>query len=223
MLEPAPDPADPADQVSPADQVAPGATPMTYEQFGVNFIRMLLDAERVCRSVDQVLGESLRLGPMGAGPGRVMARVTAEAQFRPTYGHAVAGDRLRYRIALPLSVDFEVDLRADRHLFRAEVLVPLLLTVHVEPPLRIVCEIEPPRAEEVEMTLATDTRRGTLLQRMASLDAELRQFLVRVIARELDKPHVRDACDVDVQAVIDGAWTRISQEFLPSGPEDRLD
>lgn len=201
---------------------APAVAPMTYEQFGVNFIRMLLDAERVCRAVDQVLGESLRLGPMGAGPGRRLARVTAEARFRPTYGHLLDGDLLRYRVALPLSVDFEVDLRADRHVFRAEVLIPLLLAVHVEPPLRMRWEIEPPRPEEVEMTLATDKRRGAVLQKMAGLDEELRRFLVRVIARELEKPHVRRATDLDMYEIIDRAWPVISAQFLPAGPEDRL-
>lgn len=204
----------------PAASLAPltaASGPMTYEHFGVSFIRLVLDAERVCRSVDQVLGESLHLGPMAAGPGR-LARLTAEANFRPTYGELLPGELLRYRVLLPLSVDFEVDLRAGRHAFHAEVLVPLVLTVHAEPPLRIVTEIQPPSPDEVEMNLAPEKRRSAALQRMAGLDEELRRFLVRVLDRELAKPHVRRATDVDVHAVIDGAWPAVAAQFLPPGP-----
>jgi hypothetical protein len=54
------------------------------------------------------------------------------------------------------------------------------------------------------------------------LDAELRRYIIKFVARELDKPHVRKATRIDLICVIDGAWPEISSPFLPSGPEDRV-
>lgn len=197
------------------------AEPMTYGDFGRNFIRMVLHPERVAESVDRVLGEELVLGPMGAGPGRKVARITALARFAPTTATLVPGELLSYRVELPVEVTFDLDLALDHHRFEADVLVPLGLDVVVEPPLTIVWRITPPDPEQVRMTMATGTRRGAWLQRVAGLDEELRQFLVKVVAKELSKPHVHRATHIDMSAVIDAAWPELAAQFLPHGPEDR--
>lgn len=189
--------------------------PMSYEQFGVNFIRMVLHEQRVLRSVNRVLGERIQLGPMGAGPGRVFAKISAVGTFGETYGEEVPGDLLVYRVFLPVAVDFEVDLAMDTHRFHADVLLPLRLTVRVEEPLTIVWDIETPQEHEVTIKVATEKRRSALLQRVAGLDDELRRFLVRVVARELEKPHVQKATRIDMGAIIDGAWPVIADQFLP--------
>jgi hypothetical protein len=46
--------------------------------------------------------------------------------------------------------------------------------------------------------VATERRRSVLLQRVAGLDDELRRFLVKVVARELEKPHVQRATRIDM-------------------------
>lgn len=189
--------------------------PTPYAQFGDQFVRRILHAERVCRSVDQVLGDSLRLGPIGAGPGRVLARITADARFHPTTAVEVPAELLTYRVALPVSVDFELDLRADLHRFHADVLLPLSLTVRVEHPLTLVWAITPPAEQDVDIAVGTDKRRSAVLQRVSGLDAELRRFLVRVVAKELTKPHVVRATRIDMLRVVDGAWPAIAAQFLP--------
>ena len=199
--------------------------PVPYGVFGDNFVRMILHPERVARSVDQVLGDELRLGPMGAGPGRRVARITALARFGATSATELPGSGpeapLTYRVLLPLSVDFEIQLAVDVHRFHAEVELPLVLTVETSWPLTLHWRITPPAEDEVVFEVGTDKRRSALLQRVSGLDAELRRFMVKVVAKELGKPHVRRATTIDMLAVIDEAWPAIAAQFLPAGPADR--
>ena len=199
---------------------APTDLAITYEQFGINFIRMVLHEQRILESINRLLGEKIELGPMGAGPGRVFARARATGWFQETYGRPVVDDLLVYRVFLPIEVGFELELAMGVHQFHAQVLLPLTLTVRVEHPLTIVWDITPPQEEE-EVTIRVETgkRRSAVLQRIAGLDDELRRFLIRVIEKELDKPHIRKATRIDMVSVIDAAWPVIADQFLPTEVE----
>ena len=205
-----------SDVVAPVD--LPGAS-ISYEQFGINFIRMILHEQRILESINRLLGEKIELGPMGAGPGRVFAKARATGWFQETYGRAVVDDLLVYRVFLPIEVDFELEIAKDVNRFHAQVLLPLTLTVRVEHPLTIVWDITPPLEEEVTIQVETGKRRSAVLQRMAGLDAELRRFLIRVIVKELDKPHIHKATRIDMMSIIDGAWPVIADQFLPAERE----
>lgn len=195
------------------------AAELSYEQFGVNFIRMVLHQQRVMESVDRLLGEKIELGPMGAGPGRVFAKARATGWFHDTHGSEIVDDHLVYRVFLPVTVDFEIQIAKDVNRFRAEVIIPLTLTVRIEAPLTIIWDIALPHDDEVTITVETGKRRSAALQRMTGLDDELRRFLVRVIETEFSKPHVQRATRIDMAAVIDAAWPVIADQFLPPLPE----
>ncbi len=197
------------------------APEISYEQFGAAYIRQVLHKDRILKMVNDVLGPTIELGPIGAGPGRKAAMVNVLGTFRETKGEEIPGDLLAYRVFLPISVIFEVDLRVDKHRFTADVVVPLTLTVHAVAPLRVRIDITVPGEEEVILTLQADTRRGAVLQKVAGLEAELRRFLVKVVRTELAKPYVRRATDFDMAALIDDAWDGIAEVILPRGPEDR--
>lgn len=218
-LEPEPGDVE-ADHEPSVFDVVPPSEAITYEQFGINFIRLVLHEARILESIDRLLGEKIELGPMGAGPGRVFAKARATGWFQDTYGRAVVDDLLVYRVFLPVDVDFEIDLAVDVHRFKAKVLLPLTLTVQVEAPLTIVWTITPPEEDEVTITVETGKRRSAVLQKVAGLDAELRRFLIRVIVKELDKPHVRKATRIDMVKVIDTAWPVIADQFLPPLPTE---
>ena len=70
-----PDPDEPF--VDPAASVGPGPQPIGYDEFGMRFMDLVLHRDRVMESVNRVLGEEFHLGPIGAGPGRKVAKVTA--------------------------------------------------------------------------------------------------------------------------------------------------
>lgn len=202
---------------------ATGVSRLPDERFGDNFMRLVLHKQRVFESIDRVLGEDIVLGPIGAGPGRVLARITARGRYGKTYGEELPDtDALGYKVFLPVALSFELDLRVDTVSFDADVLLPLTLRMYVEEPLTVVWDIKPPSEEEVTMTVQTDKRRSAALQKVAGIDAELRRFIIRFVARELDKPHVRRATRIDLVDVIDKAWPEIAAQFLPYGPGDRV-
>ena len=195
--------------------------PVTLEHFGDDFIRKILHERRVMESVDRVLGERFQLGPIGAGPGRRLAKVTATGTFSPCSGEVLEGDVPGYRVNVPIEVLFDLDLGVDQMRFHADVLIPLVITMSVEEPLTILWHITPPTEEEVTITVATDNRRSALVQRVAGIDGELRRFIIRFIARELEKPHVQKATRIELIPLIDNAWPVIAAQFLPNSPEDR--
>jgi hypothetical protein len=197
------------------------AGPASYQRFGVHWIRRVLNKERVLRTIDDLLGEKIELGPIGAGPGRAFASVSIVGQFHPTSGEEVPAELLTYAVNLPISVVFDLDLPLDTLTFNAEVVVPLVIVVHTEEPVRLVLEIRVPTEDRIELQLRTDTRRGRTLQKVAGLDAELRRFLIKVLTTELDKPYVQRATHLDMEQLIDHAWPALSAQFLPQAPDDR--
>lgn len=199
----------------------PVENPVTYEQFGEIFLRRVLHIERVLRSIDRILGPDFTLGPMGAGPGRRVAKLTAKGEFLPSYGEALPGPEVAYRVMLPVSVVFDLDLRVDTHHFHADVVVPLLVRLRLIEPLTIIWDITPPEESELQIEITGESRRSTALQKLAGLEGELSRFLLRFVDRELDKPHVRRARAIPVIDVIDGAWPEISAQFLPNSAADR--
>ena len=201
-----------------------GAAEVSYERFGVSWVRRVLNRERILRTVEAVLGEKIVLGPIGAGPGRAFASVSIVGTYGPATGEEVAGaDLLTYAVQLPISVVFDLDVPLDKLTFNAEVVVPLTIVVHTEEPVRLRLEIQVPTEDQIELQLHADTRRGAVLQKVAGLEAELRRFLIKVLTTELAKPYVERATHLDMEELIDRAWPAISAQFLPRGPEDRQD
>jgi len=198
------------------------AAEINYEQFGAAYIRRVLHKDRILSLVNAVLGPTIELGPIGAGPGRKAATVSVVGTYGETTGEEIPGDLLAYRVFLPIDVVFDIDLRVDKHRFAAGVVVPLTLTIHTVAPLRVRIDITVPSEDEVQLNLQADSRRGAVLQKVAGLEAELRRFLIKVVRTELAKPYVRRATDFDMAALIDEAWPAIANVILPRGPEDRL-
>lgn len=197
------------------------AGPASYERFGVNWVRRVLGLERILRTIDQVLGDQIALGPIGAGPGRAFASVSFVGTYGPTTGVEVPAELLTYAIDLPISVVFDLGLPLDRLTFNAEVVVPLVLVVHTEEPLWLRLELRTPTEEQIKLDLQTDTRRGAMIRKIAGLDGELRRFLLKVLDTELAKPYVKRATHLDMEELIAQAWPALTQQFLPRGPEDR--
>ncbi len=200
----------------------PGETFQTlgYDEFGMRFMNLVLHRDRVMESINRVLGDDFQLGPIGAGPGRKVAKVTATGTFGTAYGEALP-DVVGYEVNLPVNVAFDLDLGVDMLRFNAEVLLPLRLTMELVEPLTILWHITPPHPDAVVMTVDSDSRRATVLQKLTGLDGELRRFIVRFVDRELEKPHVRKAMRIDLVTLIDNAWEHIAAQFMPSGPDDR--
>jgi hypothetical protein len=206
--------------VDPAAPVVTGPLPIGYDEFGMRFMNLVLHRDRVMQSVNRVLGEDFHLGPIGAGPGRKVAKVTASGTFGAAHGEALT-DVVGYEVNLPVDVTFHLDLGVDVMRFDAQVLLPLRLAMELVEPLTILWHITPPRPDDVTIDVQTDNRRAAVLQKLTGLDGELRRFIVRFVERELEKPHVRKAMHIDLPRLIDNAWEHIAAQLMPNGPEDR--
>lgn len=214
-------PLDPDDDlVDPVAAVVAGPQPIGYDEFGMRFMDLVLHRDRVMQSINRVLGDEFQLGPIGAGPGRKVAKVTASGTFGAAYGEALT-DVVGYNVNLPVDVTFHLDLGVDTMRFDAEVLLPLRLTMELVEPLTILWHIAPPAPDDVAINVESENRRAAVLQKLTGLDGELRAFIVRFVERELEKPHVRKAMKIDLVTLIDNAWEHIAAQIMPSRPKDR--
>lgn len=214
-----------APQDAPEDvadvEPAPERELMTYAEFGEAFMEQILHVDRVLECIDRILGEDIRLGPMGAGPGRKIAKLTAQGRFRPSRGRRLPGPLIRFAVEVPVDVTFDLDLPLDSLRFHAQVLIPLGITLKVAEPLTILWEVTAPQEDQVVLDLSTEKRRSAVLQKMAGMEGELRRFLIRFVDRELSKPHVDRATHIELDSIINNAWEALACQFLPNSPEDR--
>jgi len=193
----------------------------TYEEFGELFFRAAVTPERILGAVDGIAGKPIDFGPMGVGPGRI-ARVTAKGQIGDATATEIPGIPISYRLVVPVALDFTVDLQVEKHRFHADVEVPLTVTAHATRDLRIIVDVTPPNPDELELDLAAEGMRATLLKRVAGIDGELRRFVAKYVARELEKPHIVATREIDVGVSIDVAWAdmaprRDSEDVLDAG------
>jgi hypothetical protein len=187
---------------------------ITYGEFGRRLFETVLHERRIEDAIAAVLGDRITLGPIGAGPGRVLAKVTADGTIGRPVAVALPGDFVAFEVRLPVEVDFDLDIAVDVHRFHADVVVPLRLTARAATPLAIVWDIAVPREDELEVDVRVGRRSTAMLRRVAGIDAELRRFLLRYVTRELEKEHVRRATRIPLDEVIDAAWPSISAQFL---------
>jgi hypothetical protein len=187
---------------------------ITYGEFGRRLFETVLHERRIEDTVAAVLGDRISLGPIGAGPGRVLAKVTVDGTIGRPVAQAIPGDFVAFLVRLPVQVDFDLDIAVDVHRFHVDMVVPLRLTARAVTPLTIACDVEAPREEELELDIRVDRRSTAVLRRVAGIDAELRRFMLRYVTRELEKEHVQRATRIPLDEVIDAAWPSISAQFL---------
>ncbi len=185
-----------------------------YAAFGTQFFDVLVTADRVAAAIGSLAGEDFAIGPVPVGPGK-LAKLTVTGQLgRPTAGRR-GREPLRFRLTLPADIDLLIELPGQDNRFHGTVRVTLDVTARAALPLSVVFEIAPPAAEDVQVTLAGDGLRANLLRTFAGMDVEVHRYVTRFIARELDSPRVRAACELDIAAAVDQAW---ATRFGTRGP-----
>ena len=193
------------DKIEPPERSDSEPIRCTYEEFGALFFRAAVTPERILGAVDGIAGQPIDFGPMGVGPGRI-ARVMAKGQIGEAAATELSGIPISYRLVVPVALDFTVDLQVEKHHFHADVEVPLTVTAHATQDLRIIVDVTPPNPDELELDLAAEGMRAGLLKRIANIDGELRRFVAKYVARELEKPHIVATREIDVGVSIDVAW-----------------
>ena len=189
-----------ADPPPPADDRVP------YTVFGERFFEHAVTEERIVGGFDGLAGNRIEFGPIGAGPGK-LAKVSAEGTFGQASAERLDSEEISFRLSIPVALDLYIEL-VDRHRFDVAVTVRLTLVARAAEPLRVVIDIDEPTEEDVDVVVEADGIRASVLQRVGGIDREIGRFVARYIRRELEKPHIVAARDIDVAARIDRAMTR---------------
>lgn len=190
---------------------------VSYQQWGLDFFAEAVSQERILGAVNNIAGQPIDFGPIGVGPGKI-AKVRAYGEIGAATAMRMDGPEIAYRVELPVTLTFELDLQVETHVFHAELLVPLTLTARALDGVRIFIVIDPPKTSEVQVRVTAEGLRATIMQRVANVEGELRRFVAKYVARETSKPHIESARLIDVSAAIDKAWSSIA----PKGTQERV-
>jgi hypothetical protein len=177
-----------------------------YAEFGRRFFGLLVTAERVAGAVDGLAGRTIEIGPIPVGPAG-LARATVTGRVGTPVAVRREGEPLGFRLTVPADVDLLVEVGLQANRFHGTVGVGLDLVVRAVRPLRMVIDIDPPLPADVTVDLAPDGLRASLLQAFAGMNDEIAKFVARFVSREIASPAVVAACDIDIAARVDAAWT----------------
>src|SRR3954451_22422050 len=195
--------------------------PVTYGQWGEDFFADAVSEQRVLGAVNTIAGQPIDFGPIGVGPGKI-AKVRAYGEIGAATAERLDSAEIAYRVELPVGLTFELDLQVETHTFRAELLVPLVLTARAVEGLRVFIEVTPPRTSEVQVQVRAEGLRASIMQRVANVEGELRRFVARYVAREVAKPHIAAGRLIDVAGAIARAWATISPDSTRSAVTEDL-
>lgn len=176
----------------------------SYGTFGLRFFQHAVTVERIIGGVSGLTGRPIEFGPLGAGPAKI-AKLQATGRIGQAVVQRVVEDEpLRFRLNLPVDLKFTVSLPATEHRFTADVDVELRLTARAAEPLRVVIDIDRPERKDITVSLKGEGIASTVLQMVSGMDYELKRFLARYIGKEIEKPHIRQARDVNLIPLIQG-------------------
>lgn len=175
-----------------------------YAGWGERFFATAVTTARVLDGVNVLAGRPIDVGPLGVGPGR-LAKVRATGRIGTATGERAGSAPESFHVDLPVSLEFSIDLGMDRQRFDAEITLPLVITAHARDDLAIELEVTPPRPEQVAVHLKAQGLRASLTSRAANVEGELRRFVAKYVARELQQPYVRAATLIDVGAAVERA------------------
>lgn len=178
---------------------------ISYQGWGQDFFQVAVTSERLLGAVTQLAGRPIEFGPLGVGPGR-FAQVMARGEVGEPTCERVEGDLVTFRLAIPAHVEFDLDLQVNKQHFSVDLMIPVVITAHAMPGLKIFIDAEPPERRDLEVKVTAHGFRATVVSIAADIEGELRKFVVKYVAREIEKPEIMRARVIDVAGRIDGAW-----------------
>ncbi len=178
---------------------------ISYERFGVNFVRHAVTAEKIAPAIADVAGDTVAVGPLAAGPGGI-ASVSATGRIGTIAVRPEPGELLRFVATMPIDLDLDVRIGPVVNRYSGKVEVPLAMTARVAEPLTLVIDVDPVIAGDIRVTLQPENPGGDLLQRLGNMDAEVRSQVARFVNDRLTSDEAVAARTIDVAAIIDDAW-----------------
>lgn len=181
---------------------------VTYEEWGRKFFEVAVTEERVASAFAAIAGDEIEMGPMSQGPGG-LARVTAKVRIGEPKAIRKVGDTITFDIRIPLEIDLLVDLRLDKQRFKVDGEVALRAVARAALPLVLILDVAKPRPSDISVHVSTKSIRGELVRIIGGVDAEIRRFTAAHVAAQIDSPESAQAQVIDVESMIDTAWTGV--------------
>jgi hypothetical protein len=181
---------------------------VTYEQWGRKFFEIAVTEDRVAAAFGAIAGDQFELGPMAQGPGGI-ARVSAKVSIGEPKAMRRLGDTITFDIRIPLTISLLVDLRLDKQRFTVDGEVALRAVARAAEPLALVLDVAKPRPSDISVHVSSKSIRGEIVRIIGGVDAEIRRFTAQHVADQIDAPESKEAQLIDVESMIDTAWTGI--------------
>ncbi|MGH3563160.1 MAG: hypothetical protein ACRDTN_15595 [Mycobacterium sp.] len=181
---------------------------LTYEEFGRKFFEVAVTEDRVAAAFSAIAGDEFEMPTMRQGPGKI-ARVSATVKVRETQVTRDLGAAITFSIHIPLAIDLLVDLRLDKQRFTVAGDIALRATARAAEPLLLIIDVAKPRPSDITVEVSSTSIRGEVLRIVAGVDGEIRRFVAKYVADEIDSPPSQQAQNIDVAERLDAAWTGI--------------
>ena len=180
---------------------------IAFDQFGHNFVREVVTADRVAATIASVVGESIEVGPIAAGPADA-AKATLRGKLAAVdvEPHGADADSLKFSALVRLECTLAVKAPILDKRYRGTLTIPLLLHVRTASPVRLVIDVEPPEAADIGVKLDAKDRSGRLIQVLGNIDGEVRTRAAAEVARRVEAPEARRHREIDVLAMVDDVW-----------------
>lgn len=186
---------------------------ISFDQFGHNFMREVVTTERVAATIASVVGETIEVGPLAAGP-RDAAQATLRGKLADVDVSLVDSDSesdadghaMRFTALVRLDCTLAVKAPVINKRYRGTLTIPLVLDVRTASPVRLVIDVEPPSVPDIGVDLESKDRSGRLIQVLGNIDGEVRTRAAAEVARRVEAPEARRHREIDVLAMVDDVW-----------------
>jgi hypothetical protein len=180
---------------------------IAFDEFGHNFVREVVTADRVAATIASVVGERIDVGPIAAGPADA-AKATLRGKLAGVDVEPTGADHDALRFSALVRLDCTLAVKApviDKR-YRGTLTIPLLLHVRTASPVRLVIDVEPPSAQDIGVELEAKDRSGRLIQILGNIDGEVRTRAAAEVARRVEAPEARRHREIDILAMVDDVW-----------------
>lgn len=172
--------------------------PISYAEFGHNFIRQVVNAGRLSQEIEGLLQETID-GSLKRMPADLIVG---------SYSFRVRDVQVEPRLELLPKVGFRLELFGDMLLelrilnIRADVDIDVLINVDLDvetyEPLLLKLVPRPVVPEQVRLRLDGRNLPGGLLQRAQLLESLVREQIVRQVNKRIGSPSLEKAATIDV-------------------------
>lgn len=178
--------------------------PIDYRDFGSAFIVHAVTPERIVEAVTRIAGDSVRLGPIKAGPGG-RATVHATGRIGEPAADEEGYDPLVYAVRLPVDVDLEVKVGTVNR-YAATGTVDMRLTIRAVAPLSLHIDPDPVGPEHVAFDIQAQGVQARLLGRAGDVDGELRRHTADYVNARMSDPDTTRFSRIDLLPIIQRVW-----------------